>query len=99
MESSPSTEHVSGTLPLLSHFSQLFGTSWTVAPRLLCPWDSPGKNTGVNCRALLQMNILNPGIEPTSPLAPAVVPPVEWLEPKGLTSDGGIGARETALWV
>jgi len=23
-------------------------------PRLLCPWDSPGKNTGVGCCALLQ---------------------------------------------
>ena len=22
--------------------------------RLLCPWDSPGKNTGVGCHALLQ---------------------------------------------
>ena len=22
--------------------------------RLLCPWDSPGKNTGVDCRFLLQ---------------------------------------------
>ena len=22
--------------------------------RLLCPWDSPGKNTGVGCRSLLQ---------------------------------------------
>ena len=22
--------------------------------RLLCPWDSPGKNPGVGCRALLQ---------------------------------------------
>ena len=28
-------------------------------PRLLCPWDSPGKNTGVGCHALLQ------GIFPT----------------------------------
>ena len=27
---------------------------WTVATRLLCPWDSPGKNTGVGCCALLQ---------------------------------------------
>ena len=27
--------------------------------RLLCPWDSPGKNTGVSCHALLQ------GIFPT----------------------------------
>jgi len=23
-------------------------------PRLLCPWDSPGKNTGVGCHSLLQ---------------------------------------------
>ena len=22
--------------------------------RLLCPWDSPGKNTGMGCHALLQ---------------------------------------------
>ena len=29
------------------------------APGLLCPWDSPGKNTGVGCHALLQ------GIFPT----------------------------------
>ena len=25
--------------------------------RLLCPWDSPGKNSGVNCHLLLQSNI------------------------------------------
>ena len=27
---------------------------WTVATRLLCPWNSPGKNTGVGCQSLLQ---------------------------------------------
>ena len=27
--------------------------------KLLCPWDSPGKNTGVGCRALLQGIVLN----------------------------------------
>ena len=27
---------------------------WTVATRLLCPWDTPGKNTGVGCHFLLQ---------------------------------------------
>ena len=27
----------------------LFATPWTVATRLLCPWNSPGKNTGVGC--------------------------------------------------
>ena len=32
----------------------LFEIVWTVATRLLCPWDSPGKNTGVWCCALLQ---------------------------------------------
>ena len=30
---------------LLSHFSRV---------RLPCPWDSPGKNTGVGCHFLLQ---------------------------------------------
>ena len=46
---------------MLSHFSplQLFATLWTAASRLLYPWDSPGKNTGVGCHALLQ------GIVPT----------------------------------
>ena len=40
---------------------RLFVTPWTpCAPtRLLCPWDSPGKNTGVGCHFLLQ------GIFPT----------------------------------
>ena len=33
---------------------QLFLTPWTVAHRLLCPWDFPGKNTGVSCHFLLQ---------------------------------------------
>ena len=38
------------------HFScvRLFATPWTVASRLLCPWDFPGKNTGMGCHALLQ---------------------------------------------
>ena len=39
---------------------RLFATLWTVAQtRLLCPWDSPGKNTGEGCHFLLQ------GIFPT----------------------------------
>ena len=36
---------------LLSHV-QLFSTLWTIASRLFCPRDSPGKNTGVGCHAL-----------------------------------------------
>ena len=37
----------------------LFETLWTVARQAPCPWDSPGKNTGVGCHDLLQ------GIFPT----------------------------------
>ena len=51
---------------MLSHFCpvQLFATLWTVAPpRLLCPWDSPGKNSGVGCPTLL-WGFSQPGIEP-----------------------------------
>ena len=32
----------------LSHV-RLFATPWKVAHQALCPWDSPGKNTGVVC--------------------------------------------------
>ena len=54
---------------MLSRFScvQLCETSWTVTRQILCPWDSPGKNTGVNCHALLQ------GIFPTQRLNPCLL--------------------------
>ena len=41
---------------MLSHFScvQLFVTYALWLAILLCPWNSPGKNTGVDCHALLQ---------------------------------------------
>ena len=29
-------------------------TLWIIAPRLLCSWESPGKNPGVDCHSLLQ---------------------------------------------
>ena len=32
--------------------------------RLLCPWDSPGKNSGVLCHALLQGIFLTQGLNP-----------------------------------
>ena len=32
--------------------------------RLLCPWDSPGKSTGVGCHALLQEIFLSQGSNP-----------------------------------
>ena len=48
---------------MLSCFShvRLFATVWIVTPRLLCPRDSPGQNTGVGCHALLQGTFLTRG--------------------------------------
>ena len=42
-------------------------TLWPYGPqraRLLCPWGSPGKNTGVGCHALLQGIFPTPGLNP-----------------------------------
>ena len=44
---------------LVAQLCSILCNPWTVAARLLCPWDSPGKNTGVGCHSLLQ------GIFPT----------------------------------
>ena len=40
--------------------------------RLLCPWDSPGKNTGVGCHALFQ------GVFPTQGLNPCLLWFLQW---------------------
>ena len=40
--------------------------------RLLCLWDSPGKNTGVVCHFLFQGNLPDSGIEPMSLASPAL---------------------------
>ena len=40
--------------------------------RLLCPWNSPGKNTGVGCHSLLQGTLPNPGIKPMSLMSPGL---------------------------
>ena len=48
--------HVCVCVCVLSHFSRV-DSLWPSGPsptRLLCPWDSPGKNTGVGCHTLLQ---------------------------------------------
>ena len=56
---------------MLSHL-QFFTIPWTEPTRPLHPQDFPGKNTGVGCHSLLQGNLPNPGIEPTSLLSPAL---------------------------
>ena len=47
-------------------------TLWTEPARRLCPWDSPGKNTGVDCHFLLQ------GIFPTQGLNPHLLCLLRW---------------------
>ena len=39
-------------------------SNWTEL-RLLCPWDSPGKNTGVDCHFLLQRIFLTQELSPS----------------------------------
>ena len=55
-----------------SHFShaRLFVTPWLQPTRLLCPWDSPGKNSGVGCHALLQGIFSTQGSNPHVLLSP-----------------------------
>ena len=45
---------------------RLFATPRTVAPRLLCPWNSPGKNTGVGYHAALLPNAVLQFTAPTA---------------------------------
>ena len=46
---------------------QLFVMPWTIATRLLCPWDFPGKNTGVGLPFPSSGDLPDPGREPRSP--------------------------------
>ena len=70
-----------------SHFSMsdFLWTHGLQPSRLLCPWDSPGKNTGIGCHGLLQGILLTQGSNPcllnllhwqmgSLPLAPPVKP-------------------------
>ena len=50
----------------------LCATPWTLASRLLCPWDSPGKNAGVGCHALFKGIFPTQGMNPTSLTSPAL---------------------------
>ena len=42
----------------------LFNTIGLCPSRLLCPWNFPGKNTGVGCHFLLQGIFLPQGLNP-----------------------------------
>ena len=48
--------------------------------RLLCPWDSPGKNTGVGCHCLLQCMKVKSESE-VAQLSPTLSDPMDWSLP------------------
>ena len=48
---------------------QLFVTPWTLACQVLCPWNSPGKNTGVGCHSFFQMEPGSPSLQADSLLS------------------------------
>ena len=64
----------------MSDSLQLYGLQ---PARFLCPLDSPGKDTAVCCYPLLQGNLPDPGIEPTSPAATALQADYFTAEPLG----------------
>ena len=59
MNLSPESESVSCSV--MSDSLQLHGL---YPITVLCPWDSPGKNTGVGCHSLLQGNFPTQGLNP-----------------------------------
>ena len=59
-----SLKYLDNSVCVLSHFRhvQLFATLWIIAHHgVLCPWGSPGKNTGVGFHALLRGNFPTQG--------------------------------------
>ena len=64
--------------------------------RLLCPWDSPGKNTGVGCRFLLQCMKVKGESEVTQS-CPTHSDPMDWSLPG--SSVHGISQARVLEWV
>ena len=60
--------------------------------RLLCPWDLPGKNTGVGCHFLLKGTFLTQVLKPTGLMSPALK-----ADPLPLCPLGGAGLKIPSL--
>ena len=76
-------EGLRGSWPCLSSHAQPLWPRGLWPARLLCPWNFPGRNTGVSCHFLLQVNLPDPRIEPTSPASPALAGRLFTTEPLG----------------
>ena len=63
--------------------------------RLLCPWDSPGKNTGVGCYFLLQcMHAYKVTLVVSDPVRPYRQQPTRLLRPQdSLGKNTGVGCH------
>ena len=70
----PWTEEPGGLQSMCAKSLQLCPSLWDPmdCPRVFCPWDSPGKNTGVDCHALLQRIFPTQELNPTSLKSPAL---------------------------
>ena len=66
---------------------RLFVTPGLQLPRLLCPWNFPGKNTGVGCHFLLQGIFLTQGLNPHLLHLPASAGEFSTTEPTGRPPD------------
>ena len=75
-------DHKEGCCCLVANMSNSFAIPWTVAARLLCPWDFPGKNARMDCHFLLQ------GIFPTYVASPALAGGFFTTEPIGKPKEG-----------
>ena len=82
---------------MLSHFNM----SNSVQPygqepaRLLCPWDSSGKNTGVGCHALLQGTFLTQGMNLCLFMIPALAD--EFFATSATNLDTVLNSRDITL--
>ena len=65
--------------------------------RLLCPWDFPGKNTGVGCHAILQGIFPTQGIELTFPVSPVLEAGSSPLVPPGKPRLSGVESTNLRL--
>ena len=88
-------------LLLLSHFSRvrLCATHRWQPTRLPCPWDSPGKNTGVGCHFLIQCMKVKSESE-VAQSYPTLSDPTDSTQAQIATYSGGSqGCNQNPLWL